>query len=123
VDDEYARAVGYPSVIAPPTLVCETNQYARRTPDTDGYIGHAWELPISGCRMIRGGHEYEFFRPLLPTDRLSVTWRLEDISEHVSPRSGPLLVAIATATYTNQRGELLARNRETLIYQPLEESR
>jgi acyl dehydratase len=123
VDEEYARAAGYPSIIAPPTLVCETNQYAHRAPDADGYIGHAWELPISGCRMIRGGHEYEFFRPMLPADRLSVTWRLEDISEHTSSRGGPMLVVIACATYTNQRGELLARNRETLIYQPLEAPR
>ena len=27
VDDAYAREAGYPSVIAPPTLVCETCQY------------------------------------------------------------------------------------------------
>lgn len=123
VDEEYARAAGYPSVIAPPTFVCETNQYAHRAPDEDGYIGHAWKLPISGCRMIRGGHEYEFFRPTLPADRLSVTWRLDDISERRSSRGGSMLVVIASATYTNQNGEMLARNRETLIYQPLETSR
>lgn len=74
--------------------------------------------------MIRGGHEYEFFRPMLPTDRLSVTWRLDDISERKSSRGGrSMLVVIASATYTNQRGEMLARNRETLIYQPLETTR
>lgn len=122
-DEEYARAAGYPSVIAPPTFVCETNQYAHRPPDEDGYIGHGWELPIKGCRMIRGGHDYEFFRPVSPSDRISVTWRLEDISEHSSPRGGPLLVVIASAAFTNQRGEPLARNRETLIFQPLEASR
>jgi acyl dehydratase len=120
VDDEYARATGYPSVIAPPTFVCETNQYAHRPPDRDGYIGHTWELPIRGCRMIRGGHDYQFFRPVLPTDRISVTWHLEDISEHVSSRGGPLLVVVVVATYSNQQGEPLARNHETLIYQPLE---
>ncbi len=73
--------------------------------------------------MIRGGHDYEFFRPVLPEDRISVIWRLEDISEHRSSRGGPLLVVISAATYSNQRGELLARNRETLIFLPLEASR
>ncbi|MBV8454056.1 MAG: MaoC family dehydratase N-terminal domain-containing protein, partial [Deltaproteobacteria bacterium] len=63
-DPEYARAVGYTGVIAPPTFICETNQYAHRQPNADGYIGHSWDLPISGCRMIRGGHEYEFFQPV-----------------------------------------------------------
>jgi hypothetical protein len=31
-----------------------------------------------------------------------------------------MLVVISAATYTNQRGDMLARNRETLIFQPLE---
>jgi acyl dehydratase len=119
-DDAYARAAGYPSVVAPPTLVCETNQYAHRPPDADGYIGHHWALPVRGCRLVRGGNEYELLRPVLPTDRVSVTWRLEEITERRSARGGPLLVVVSTATYVNQDGDLLARNRETLIYQPLE---
>jgi acyl dehydratase len=123
VEEDYARRAGYPSIIAPPTLVCETCQYAHRPPDQDGYIGHTWDLPIRGCRMIRGGHDYEFFRPVLPEDRVNVTWRLEDISEHSSSRGEPMLIAISAATYRNQRDELLARNRETLIFQPLEASR
>lgn len=121
--DEYARKAGYPSLIAPPTFVCETNQYAHREPNADGYIGHSWELPIAGCRMVRGGHQYEFLRPVLPSDRISVTWRLDDISEHTSSRGVPMVIAVAVATFTNQHGELLARNRETLIYQPLEPRR
>ena len=123
LDQASARAAGYPSIIAPPTFVCETCQYAHRQPDQDGYIGHTWELPIKGCRMIRGGHDYEFFRPVLPTDCINVTWRLEDISEHRSSRGEPMLVVISAATYCDQRGELLARNRETLIFQPLEAAR
>ena len=34
-----------------------------------------------------------------------------------------MLIVISAATYSNQRGEMLARNRETLIFQPLEASR
>jgi acyl dehydratase len=119
-DDEYARAAGHFGVIAPPTFICETNQYAHRQPNADGYIGHWWDLPITGCRMIRGGHEYEFFRPVRPEDRISVNWRLEDISEHSSSRGGTILIVIAAATFSNQLGEMLASNRETLIFQPLE---
>ena len=119
-DDEYARAAGYTGVVAPPTFICETNQYAHRQPDADGYIGHSWDLPLSGCRMIRGGHEYEFLQRVRPEDRISVNWRLEDISEHSSSRGGTILIVIAAAIYSNQRGVMLARNRETLIFQPLE---
>src|SRR5216684_4395041 len=119
IDDAYARAAGYPSIIAPPTFVCEANQYAHRPPDQDGYIGHTWELPVKGCQMIRGGHDYEFFRPVLPEDRISVIWRLEDITEHRSSSGGQLLVVISATTYSNQSCELLARNRETPIFLPL----
>jgi acyl dehydratase len=119
-DNEYAQTAGYAGVIAPPTFICETNQYVHRQPDADGYIGHTWDLPICGCRMIRGGHEYEFFQPVRPEDQISVNWRLENIFEHSSSRGGIMLIAVAVATFSNQRGEKLARNRETLIFQPLE---
>ena len=118
-DDAYAREAGYPSVIAPPTLVVETCQYAHRSPDEDGYIGHEWHLPVTGCRLIRAGNEYEFFQPVLPTDRVSVTWRLEDIAERPSSRGGTQLFVTSVATHVNQRGERLAVNRETIVLQPL----
>lgn len=117
IDDEYARSQGYAGVIAPPTFVCETNQYTSRPPSEDGYIGHVWELPVKG-RLIRGGNEYEFFRPLHPGDRLTVTWRIADIKERSSSSGEPLLFVISEVSYTNQDGERIATNRETNIYQP-----
>ena len=120
VDDDYARAAGYPSVIAPPTLVCETNQYIHRAPGDDGYIGHVWDLPLRGFRIIRGGHEYEFARPVLPSDRVSAIWRVADIVERTTSRGGSMLVVSSEVTYVDQEGEVLARNRETILYQPVE---
>jgi acyl dehydratase len=122
-DDEYARAAGYAGVIAPPTFICETNQYAHRQPNADGYIGHWWDLPLTGCRMIRGGHEYEFWRPVRPEYQIKVNWRLENITEHRSSHGGTLLRVIALATFRNQHDEILAQNRETLIFQPLQDQR
>jgi acyl dehydratase len=121
-DDDYARAAGYRGVIAPPTFICETNQYAHRQPNSDGYIGHSWDLPLTGCRMLRGGHEYELFQPVRPDDRITVSWRLEDISERSSSRSGRMLLVSALGRFFNQRSEKLAYNRETLIFQELESS-
>ena len=121
-DDAYAREAGYASAIAPPTFVVETCQYAHRQPDEHGYIGHNWPLPISGCRMIRAGNDYEFIRPVLPSDRVSVTWTLEDIVERASSRGGTQLFVSSVARYYDDAGELLAVNRETLVYQPLRET-
>lgn len=118
-DDATARAAGYPGVIAPPTLIVETCQYSSAPPDADGHIGHEWHLPVPGCRLVRAGNDYEFTRPVLPTDAISVTWTLEDIAERSSSRGGTQLFVSSVARYVNQYGELLAVNRETIVYQPI----
>jgi acyl dehydratase len=119
VDDAYAREAGYPSVIAPPTLVCESCQYAHRRPDADGYIGHEWHLPVPNARLVRAGNDYEFMRAVLPGDRISVTWTLESIVEKPSSRGGTQLFVSSVARYRDAQGEVVAVNRETIVYQPL----
>jgi acyl dehydratase len=119
LDDGYAREAGYPSVIAPPTLICETCQYSHLPLNEEGYIGHDWMLPIQGCRLIRAGNEYEFMRAILPTDRISVTWTLEDIVERSRSGGGTQLFVRSVARYRDAAGELVAVNRETVVYQPL----
>jgi acyl dehydratase len=120
-DEEAARAAGYDDVVAPPTLVCETNQYMDRRRDADGYIGHSWDLPITGCRLVRGGHSYTFAQPVRPDDVITARWRLVDIIEKRSRSGAPMLLVTSVVTYTNQHGETLATNTETTIYQPLGE--
>ena len=119
-DDEAARAAGHGGIVAPPTFVVETCQYAGGPPDENGYIGHHWDLPIAGCRMIRAGNDYEFTRPVRPEDRVSVTWTLEDVVERSSSRGGTQLFVSSVARHFAADGELLAVNRETLVYQPLD---
>jgi acyl dehydratase len=118
-DESYAREAGFSGVIAPPTLVVETCQYAHRPPNEHGYIGHSWDLPVSGCRMIRGGNDYEFIRPVLASDQVSVTWTLEDIVERKSRLGGTQLFVTSVGRYYDDTKELIAVNRETLVYQPL----
>ena len=105
--------------VAPPTLICETNQYAHRAPNADGYIGHEWHLPVPNTRLVRAGNDYEFMRPILPTDRISVTWTLENIVEKPSSRGGTQLFVSSVARYRDAKGEIVAVNRETIVYQPL----
>lgn len=119
VDDAYAKKAGYPSLIAPPTLICETSQYAHHAPNADGYIGHEWQLPVPNTRLVRAGNDYEFIRPLLPTDRISVTWTLESIVEKPSARGGTQLFVSSVARYRDAEGQMVAVNRETIVYQPL----
>ena len=119
LDEAYAREAGFADVVAPPTFVVETCQYAHRPPDGHGYMGHAWDLPITGCRMIRAGNEYEFMRPVLACDRISVTWTLEDMVERKSRQGGSQLFVTTVARYYDDCEEQIAVNRETTVYQPL----
>ena len=120
-DEDFARKTQHGGIVAPPTLVCETNQYMDQQPDEDGYIGHTWRLPVPGTRLIRGGNEYEFSQPVRPSDRITVNWWIADIYEKET-RSGAMLFVVSEVKYTNQHDNLLAVNRETTIYQPQETS-
>lgn len=117
LDDAFARAHGHDGVIAPPTLVCETNQFVPGARGDDGYLSQMIDEPDPRVRQIRGGNAYEFFRPVRATDVVTITWRVTGLEEKTSSSGAPLLIGTAVATYTNQDGDLLARNTETLLYQ------
>ena len=118
-DRTAAQAAGYRDVIAPPTFVCETNQYLDGEADEDGYLGHSWDLEVPNTRLMRGGHRYELFQPVYPDVVLTVTWRIADIVEKTSSSGSNLLIVTSVAEYADQHGTLLARNTDTLIYQEL----
>ena len=117
-DEALAQSTRHGGIIAPPTLVCETNQIFQNAPDENGYIGHSWPLPLSSSRFMRGSNEYEFHQPTRPDDRITVTWRIVDIYEKDTRKNGAMIFVVSEARYANQRGELLAVNRETNIHQP-----
>jgi acyl dehydratase len=113
-DDGFARAHGWPGVVAPPTLICETCQYALGGPDGDGYLGHAWRLPFpTPCRLLRGGNDYRFDAPATPDTVLHVRWELVSLDAKAA-----FVVARAQAQYRDQFGDLLATNDETLLFRP-----
>jgi hypothetical protein len=104
---------------APPTFVVESIQYRD---DRDALLrgGDVWGIEIPGTRALRGGHEYEFHRPVRDGDRLVVTWRIADIEEKTTSTGTRMLIVLSEATYrTDDDDELLAVNRETVIYQEL----
>jgi acyl dehydratase len=115
-DADFAANTKHRGIVAPPTFVCETNQIFQQPLDENGYIGHHWSLPLPSTRFIRGGNEYEFHQPVRPDDRVTVTWKILDIYERETRKSGALVFVVSEARYFNQRDELLAVNRETNIY-------
>lgn len=108
--------------VAPTTMVCETNQFYERPMDSNGYIGHIWDLPIPPSRTLRGGNEYTFFRDLREDDVVTVEWQLSDIQETTTSAGAPLLVVVSDVHYLDADGAPIAYNRETMLFQSLETS-
>lgn len=117
-DLEAARRAGYPDLVAPPTLIFETNQYVGIPPDPDGHAGHRWDLPTDGVRLVRGGNHYRLGRATFATDVLEVSWKLEGVERKTPPGRAPMLLVRSLQT-VRSGGELLGTNAETLIYQVL----
>lgn len=115
-DEEYARRHGYDGVIAPPTLICETNQYVDLPRDADGFAGHDWHLTVPGTQKVRGGNVYEFHRPARPGDVITVRWRLTDMVERTTRDGRAMLIVTSRAEYTDAEQRLLATNEETIVF-------
>lgn len=115
LDHAAATAAGHATVIAPPTLVCETNQLTDRRPDANGYVGHRWPIIPADATWIRGGNDYRFGRPVQPHDRITVEWQLVRAENRTTRDGRDVVMLVSEGTYTDQRGDLLAWNRETLF--------
>jgi acyl dehydratase len=120
VDVAAAQAAGLRDVMAPPTLITETNQYMRGPRNDEGFMGHGWGIEIENTRLVRGGNEYEFVQPVHPDDVITATWTIADMTERRTSKGHDMLIITSRATYTNQRGERLASNTETLIFTSLD---
>ena len=122
-DPAYAREHGYDDVIAPPTLLAETNQYVTGAPDADGYLGHSWHLEVPDSRLVRGGNSYRFAKAAGPDTVVTARWRITDMTERRTSAGAPMLIVTSEATYTDQHDELLLTNTETLIFTAREGAR
>ncbi len=66
-------------------------------------------------RLLDGGIEYEFFYPIRAGDTLVASSIIKDIIGREGT-TGKLVFVITETTYTNQRGDLVAKARGTMIY-------
>ncbi len=125
-DEEYGRR--YQGAVAPPLYPAymfrapfgsPDGLTERATdPDFDGLLTSVSsglpELPLPGLALLNGGAEIEFFRYARHNERVFQRSRYVDIYERDS-RSGPMIFVVIETEYETEAGELLLRNRKTLI--------
>ncbi len=116
-DDAYAKAAGYDGKIAPPLFfeLPMRESTALSELRTDG-IAKARQspIPLNVERVMAGGQEVEFIKPVYPGDTLTAETHLADIQEKTG-RSGRLVLVTRETVYTNQHGEVVVKSRSTSI--------
>jgi acyl dehydratase len=103
-DEEAARAAGYPSLVAPPTFpaVLVVNDRFRHS------------LDLGTRSLLHGEQQFEYGRPIVAGDRITVKSRVADVQEKAGP-SGPMDVIFIEDEGRGPNGELVFRSREMLI--------
>jgi hypothetical protein len=89
---------------APPTFLVALAPVSAHMNDAEDF-GKGW---------LNGGNRFEYFAPVLIGDEITSKGRVVDVYDKAGS-SGDMLFIIFETDYTNQRGELVAKLRGTMI--------
>ena len=110
-DEVAARQSKYGGMIAPPTFLRSMSSGPLKVDVRNPYSAN-----------LDGGSEWEYFEPVRPGDRITVTTKIANIYERAG-RLGNMLFMVRETNYVNQFGNTVATQRTTGIsYQPPEEN-
>lgn len=108
--ERFAAAIGDPNPVypdvAPPTFLRSVGRAIPPLPDGE-----------SAPRALDGGSEWTYGEPVRPGDVITSVAMMESLVEREG-RMGPMLIATYLTRYENQRGELAATQRNTIIRMP-----
>jgi acyl dehydratase len=110
LDAAAARAAGYADVVAPPTYPIA---FMAESMNPDLFI--ALDLDIT--TVVHGEQEFEYHRPLVGGETLTVRARLADAWEKPG-RSGMLTFVVFEAQAQGKGGEAVYTSRITLLAKP-----
>jgi N-terminal half of MaoC dehydratase len=104
----FVEAIGDPNPRwtreVPPTFLVALAPVSLHLSDAEEY-GKGW---------LNGGNRFEYFAPVMIGDEITSKGRVVDVYDKAGS-SGNMLFIIFETDYTNQRGELVAKVRGTMI--------
>jgi len=104
LDEAAAQAAGYPSLLAPPTFAVTLGWTDR--------FRHSLDL---GTRaVLHGEQSFEYARPLVAGDRLTVRSKVVDVQERAGA-SGPVDVLVVEDEARDDKGATVLKARATYI--------
>lgn len=116
-DEEYTRNSRYGAIIAPPGFFGWAPRRSRgfALPSEEAAPQRPDLAKFGYSRIVDGGVEYEFFRPIRAGDTLAASSTIKDIFEREG-KTGKMAFVINETTYVNQNGDMVAKARGTVIY-------
>lgn len=103
-DEAAAVAAGYPTLVAPPTypVVLTANERFRHS------------LDLGTRAVLHGEQQFEYARPVLAGDRITVRSRVADVQERAGA-SGAMDVMVIEDEGRDEKGEIVFKTRAMLI--------
>jgi acyl dehydratase len=112
-DEEAARAAGYDNVVAPPTYPIA---FMAESMNADLFF----DLNLNMPSLVHGGQEFEYYRPVVAGEKLTLEGRIADIWEKRG-RSGILDFVVMEAAAHDEGWDPVYTSRITLISRRVEE--
>ncbi len=101
----YARKSRYGNVVGPPLYLIDVGLVK--------FVDRLVEMAPHKAN-INGGTEIEYFKPIQAGDTITTVAKLAQVREKKGS-TGSLIFLVVEVTYTNQRGELVRKCRNTFI--------
>ena len=98
-----AENAGFKNVLAPPTFLLSISAAVPSVPELDHL-----------SRVLDGGSEWHYFVPVCAGDQISAVSRIANLTQRTLS-IGLAVFATLEVTYTNQHGEVVAKQRSTII--------
>lgn len=109
-DDEYAKAAGFPTVVAPPTFPASFHSAA----DLRELLG------VGIKSLLHAEQTFEYERPIFAGDRIYVATRVAEVLEKPSA-TGRMDVAVIEDEGRDEEGNLVFKARRTLVVRATKE--
>jgi acyl dehydratase len=119
-DAAYAKSLGYANVLAPQNFLpgvinwSEGAPYDRLREDGTEADTHLPGVPAKGVRVMGGGEEMHFTRPVVAGTVVTRRTVLLDVNERET-RQGPMLVVRYADEYLDETGDELLRSVRTVL--------
>jgi acyl dehydratase len=120
LDEAAAAAAGYANVIAPPNFIAAVITWSPGAPydglreDGTEADTHLPGVPAQGVRVMGGGEEMTFEKPVVAGTVLTRATELIDVSLRESSK-GAMIVARYQDLYTDGNGDALLRTVRTVL--------